>query len=347
MKLLAKRLRRQIPQGAARLYQGAQIARTLANTDHPLLAQLVVCRRCNLTCSYCNEYDRVSDPVPHDEIIRRIDRLAALRTRIVTLTGGEPMLHPRIEDQIAALRERNMIAGMITNGYFLQPERIKGLNEAGLQHMQLSIDNLDPDSVSVKSWKLLVKKLRNLAEQAKFAVNINVVLGSGTKTPEDCLTIAEGAKKLGFSCTVGIIHDGNGQLVPLGKTERSVYDRVVALAGGTYSQIQGFQRNLVDGTPNDWRCRAGARYLYICEDGLVHFCSQQRGLPGIPLMDYGVEHIRQAFRTQKSCAPTCTIGCVHRASWVDSWRAQPDPDPNRADSVEEPREASAKTYATR
>ena len=54
---------------------------------------------------------------------------------------------------------------------------------------------------------------------------------------------------------------------------------------------------------NNWKCRAGARYLYICEDGLVHYCSQQRGYPGKALAEYTVEDIRREYITEKSCAP--------------------------------------------
>ena len=41
-----------------------------------------------------------------------------------------------------------------------------------------------------------------------------------------------------------------------------------------------FQGNIVRGLPNAWHCPAGGRFLYICEEGLVHYCSQQRGHPG-------------------------------------------------------------------
>jgi hypothetical protein len=81
-----------------------------------------------------------------------------------------------------------------------------------------------------------------------------------------------------------------------------------------------FQKNLVDGKPNQWRCRAGARYLYICEDGLVHYCSQQRGYPGVPLAGYTKEDIRREYLTKKACAPYCTIACVHQVATFDNWR---------------------------
>ena len=66
-----------------------------------------------------------------------------------------------------------------------------------------------------------------------------------------------------------------------------------------YTRLNYFQDHLADGKPNNWRCRAGARYLYICEDGLVHYCSQQRGYPAIPLEKYTVEDIRREYRTDK------------------------------------------------
>jgi hypothetical protein len=87
-----------------------------------------------------------------------------------------------------------------------------------------------------------------------------------------------------------------------------------------YSGIRRFQVNLADGRPNDWQCRAGARYLYICENGLVHWCSQQRGCPGVPLATYTMADIQREFLAPKWCAPLCTIGCVHRVSTMDYWR---------------------------
>ncbi len=292
----------------------------LLHRDHPVLAQIIPMRRCNLACTYCNEYDKVSDPVPLDEMLRRIDKLAALGTAIVTFSGGEPMMHPDLDAQIYRIRERGMIAGLITNGFYLGPERIKQMNRAGLDHLQISIDNVEPDEVSQKSLKTLDKKLQHLAEHAEFHVNINSVVGAGMKRPDDVRTITRRALELGFSTSVGILHDEKGQLQALNAEERAVYDEAARMGMGLYTRINDFQQNLIDGRPNDWQCRAGARYLYICENGLVHYCSQQRGYPGTPLAQYSVEDIRREWATQKECAPYCTIGCVHRASSVDNIR---------------------------
>src|SRR5436190_16844587 len=140
------------------------ILRGLVSTKHVLLAHIIPTRRCNLACTYCNEYNDFSPPIPTDEMIRRIDRLAYLKTAIVTISGGEPLLHPEIEVIIKRIRHHGMIAGIITNGYLLTPKKIAALNEAGLDHLQISIDNVQPDEVSKKSLKVLDKKLEYLAE---------------------------------------------------------------------------------------------------------------------------------------------------------------------------------------
>src|SRR3989475_7031487 len=138
------------------------IVRGLASTKHVLLAHVVPIRRCNLACAYCNEYDDFSPPVLTDEMIRRIDRLANLKTAIVTISGGEPLMHPELEIIIRRIRYHGMIAGLITNGYLLTPKKIVALNEAGLEHLQISIDNIEPDDGSKKSLKVLDKKLQYL-----------------------------------------------------------------------------------------------------------------------------------------------------------------------------------------
>src|SRR5918992_3970528 len=206
-----------------KLRQFAFIGRALASSRHPVLAQLIPMRRCNLACGYCNEYDHNSSPVPLEVINRRLDKLAELGTSIVTISGGEPMMHPELDDIIHHIRYRGMIAGLISNGYYFTPERIKKLNRAGLEYLQISIDNVEPDEVSKKSLRLLEKKLQWLSELAEFKVNINSVIGGGIKNPEDALVVSRRALELGFSSSLGVIHDGWGNVKPLKGVEREVY----------------------------------------------------------------------------------------------------------------------------
>jgi len=316
----SRRIRRSLKAIHRRTREWKMIARALSSTKHPVLAHIIPMRRCNIDCAYCNEYDKVSQPVPIATMYERIDHLAALGISILTISGGEPLLHPELDDVIRRIRSRGIIAGMITNGYLLTADRIERLNRAGLEHLQISIDNVTPDEVSKKSLKTLDKKLQLLAEYAEFHVNINSVVGGGIKNPNDALMVGQRALSLGFTSTIGIIHNGDGQLMPLGEEERRVYHAMKAMEKGSYSRINGFQDNIAAGRPNDWRCRAGARYLYICENGLVHYCSQQRGYPATPLLEYTLEDVAREYLTEKGCAPHCTVSCVHQISFLDKWR---------------------------
>jgi MoaA/NifB/PqqE/SkfB family radical SAM enzyme len=322
---------------ARRMRELRLMAHGALSTDHPVMAHIIPIRRCNLSCAYCNEYDDSSKPVPVEVLERRINKLADLGTSILTLSGGEPLLHPELDDVIRIMRRRGFMAGMITNGYLLTAERVQRLNKAGLDHLQISIDNVMPDDVSKKSLKVLDKKLQILAEHADFHVNINSVVGGGIHNPDDALVVGRRALELGFSATVGIIHDGGGQLKPLGDRERAVYHEMKAMENRHFARLNYFQDSIAAGEPNlSWKCRAGARYMYICEDGLVHYCSQQRGYPGTPLEQYTVEDIKREYHTEKPCAPYCTVSCVHYVSYFDFWRGPQNLKSGMPDAPTEP-----------
>src|ERR1700694_126990 len=314
------RLRRRLRFMRTRARELKMIGKALVSTKHPILVHIIPMRQCNLAGTYCNEFDDFSKPVPLEEMKKRLDILADMGTSIITISGGEPLMHPDLDEVIRHMRRRGMIAGLITNGFYLNKERIERLNEAGLEHLQISIDNVAPDEVSKKSLKTLDGRLEMLAQYAVFQVNINSVLGSGVKDPEDASKIAHRAVDLGLTSTVGIIHDNNGQLKPLAPREQEIFEEIMTLGKRSFSRFNDFQHNVARGKEHEWRCRSGSRYLYICEDGLVHWCSQQRGYPGIPLSQYTPEMRHREYFTEKFCAARCTVSCVQQVGILDNWR---------------------------
>ncbi len=313
---------------AADLASGLRfLARALGSRYTPLLAQLVVTRRCNLACGYCSEYDDHSPPVPTADLLAAVDRLAALGTASLTLTGGEPLLHPDLDQVVARARAHGMIVTTITNGFKLTRAWIDRLNDAGLQGMQISIDNLEPDAVSMKSLRSVEGKLALLAAHARFKVNVNSVLGISDERTADVVEVAQTAAKYGLQHSVGVLHDDTGVLKPLSAVQMDAYARVTRISPSVvhWLNYRLFQGNLMHGRPNDWKCRAGARYLYVAEDGRVHWCSQQRGYPAIRLLDYTRADIVREFHTEKSCSPTCTLSCVHQMSMFDRYRGAQRP----------------------
>jgi MoaA/NifB/PqqE/SkfB family radical SAM enzyme len=316
-------VRRKIMGVKRRFREARMFAKAMRSPRHPIQAHIVPIRRCNLSCTYCNEFDDHSAPVPTPVMLGRIDRLARLGTTIITISGGEPLLHPDLDEIVRRIRQNGIIATLITNGYLLTADRIRRLNRAGLEHVEISIDNVMPDGVSKKSLKVLDRKLELLAQHAEFDVNINTVLGTGVRNPSDALAVARRARELGFTSTVGIVHDQRGQLRSLSPEQQQIHTELVKMEKGLYSRYNQFQQNLVHGRASDWKCHAGSRYLYLCEDGLVHYCSQQRGRPGIPLERYTSEDLEREYHTVKSCAPYCTVSCVHQTAMVDEVREKP------------------------
>ena len=129
-----------------------------------------------------------------------------------------------------------------------------------------------------------------------------------------------------FAATT-VNNQGNINTQEVKEEYRAFLQQLKQLNKSSYSRLNKFQDNIARGLPNEWRCRAGARYLYISEDGLVHYCSQQRGYPGKPLAEYTLDDIRREFLTEKSCAPYCTISCSHQTAYMDWWRAPQRPAP--------------------
>lgn len=286
----------------------------------PLLTQMVIVRRCNLSCAYCSEFDKTSEPVPFAILEAQLRKLKSLGTFGISLTGGEPTLHPDLTRLVRKCRQlRFFRTGMITNGFFLKPELIRQLNDAGLQEMQISIDGVKPNETTQKVLDNLRKRLAWLRDYAKFNVTVSGVIGAAP--PEEAEEVVAFASQMGFTPRVLLVHDKNGQL-KLSERERQVYERIVQKLPKSWVDFSGYRKRLVRDGVAPFKCRSGSRYLYVDEFGRVNWCSQTRTVWSKPLLDYTLADLREQFYRDKSCNKTCTIGCARSASQLDNWRAQ-------------------------
>jgi len=298
----------------------------------PFLAQLVVIRRCNLSCGYCNEFDRTSEPVPFDALAARLGKLRDLRTWTICLTGGEPTLHPRLLDLVRETKRLGFPRReMITNGTLLTRELVEGLNEAGLTNLQISVDGVRPNETTVKTLKPLRKNLELLAAHARFRVVMSGVIGSSP--PAEALEVVDFAREKGFTPRILLLHDRTGQ-VRLTPEELAAYDEARRRIGSGAEEAGNYRRRIIETGEAPFRCRAGARYLYVDESGDVNWCSQTRGVFVKNLLSYELSDLREQFAAGKSCSPGCSVGCVRTSSAFDEWR--PQRPPAHEASAEEP-----------
>jgi hypothetical protein len=189
------------------------------------LAHIIPMRRCNLSCAYCNEYDKVSDPVPTEEVLRRIDKLATLGTGIITISGGEPLLHPGLDVIIRAIRSHRAIATIIQwlpadPGPYSTAESRRPRSSADLDRQRHAGRGFKEESEGARPQAPMAARTRAVRRQHQFC-------SGGMAHPEDALTITRRALQLGFDTTVGIIHDHDGQLEPLKEDVRAVYDQIL------------------------------------------------------------------------------------------------------------------------
>ncbi len=102
----------------------------------PLHVSLELTLRCNLRCSHCYNFDRDAPPpsppdLGFEEILRLLDDLRSAGTLFLSLTGGEPMAHPRFWDILDEAAARRFAVTLLTNGTFLTEEACDRLARYG------------------------------------------------------------------------------------------------------------------------------------------------------------------------------------------------------------------------
>jgi MoaA/NifB/PqqE/SkfB family radical SAM enzyme len=303
------------------LVVGLKLLSRARDTRRPFLVHLCVSRRCNLDCGYCYEYDNSSQAIGLDELkdrVRHIHRLGAL---LVNLNGGEPLLNQDILELIRYIRSLGMVPVMNSNGYLLTREKIEQLGKAGLYAYQISVDAMRPSRMTKKAWVPLREKLVMLSKHARFRVRINSVLGSGY----GAVDVARAAMRLGFDAKCSFMRSEHGSLIPLSSEVRETFDAIQALGKRSpWALREDFMKDLARDGFRDWKCRSGARYFWVCEQGLVHLCESSFGSPGIPIAQYTARHIQSAFDQYKTCSRTCAVAYAHQGSRLDAFRPQRD-----------------------
>ncbi len=287
----------------------------------PVDAQLIITRRCNLSCGYCSEYDNSSEPVPLEELRRRIDALHRLRAANITLLGGEPLMHPQVAE-IVEYAGRRSNTSVVTNGFLLRPRIIEQLNEAGLNNLTISIDTVsaDPTRYIQKSLRSLRPKLERLKRLAKFDVHVTAVLCESSKG--EFKRFVDEINGLGLRMSVNLIHNGKGQVTISGQEYVDLLDYFYEKGQPFTFTDYSYNKKLLQGERPTWQCRAGARYPYVDEFGQVQLCASQVGRLGKPIEEYTPEDMKKHSRGYKGCEEGCSVGCAYRCSLVDNDKAE-------------------------
>ena len=280
--------------------------------SRPMYAQVVVTDDCNLTCSYCDEYTPGAPIIPIDELKARIDKLDELGVLVYDFLGGETLMHPQIAELIRHAKSKrggSNLATIITNGFLLTKEMIRALNEAGLDFMQVSVDSIEPTDASQKSLKSVLPRLKLLAQEAKFTVEIQTVLNEDTCAAYD--QFRELTKDLPFAFGFSIMHGKGGQIAIRGEKFLALLEKYGVFEGVNFYGDH-LKEMLVGDFSRPWKCLAGLKFLYVNAKGGVQWCAQQRDYM-VPLSMMDLKELR-ANDEHKPCEAGCSLGCVRMVS---------------------------------
>lgn len=283
----------------------------------PVEAQLIVTRRCNLSCGYCTEYDNVSGMIPLEILKQRVDALHRLNVVNISLLGGEPLMHPDLPAVVAYGNRRSQVS-VTTNGFLITKDLILALNGASLANMEVSIDSVKVDRTAYiqKCLKTIRPKLALLKEHAEFDLHVNIVLCDQTK--DDLLATIRELQAMGLRVSIDLLHDSHGAIAIGGDEFLRLWEQYYAEAKPFCYIEQAYGADLLRGRQPQWHCRAGSRFIYVDEFGNVQFCSAQRGLLDKPVLEYTREDLRAHGKTHKGCEAGCSMLCHYRASAVDN-----------------------------
>ncbi len=119
--------------------------RIQATHPFPLGMMFAITERCNLSCRHCEvDFKDAIDELSFAEITSLLDNFAASGVLSLTLTGGEPVLHPDLEDIVLAARQRRFWIKLKTNATLLDKSRMDRLIQAGVSGVHVSLYHWDP-----------------------------------------------------------------------------------------------------------------------------------------------------------------------------------------------------------
>ena len=145
-----------------------------------LLAELT--HRCPLHCPYCSnplEMIRAEREMTTTDWKRVFTEARELGVLQLGLSGGEPMVRKDLEELAAHARGLGLYSTLVTSGLGLTRQRAERLREAGLEHVQISIQDAETETAERIAGVSSVKQKRaaaGIVKELGFAFSINVVL---------------------------------------------------------------------------------------------------------------------------------------------------------------------------
>ncbi|HSF82146.1 MAG TPA: radical SAM protein [Anaerolineales bacterium] len=261
-----------------------------ARPSAPYRMDLALTYRCNNDCAHCyNDRPRDFAELPTEQWKNILDKLWNLGIPHVVFTGGEPTLRNDLPELVAHAEANGQITGLNTNGRRLNdPEYLKKLIEAGLDHVQITVESHDPlihDAMVLTkgAWKQTIAGVRNALDTPLYVMTNTTMLRENSPYMAETLDFLA---KLGVP-TIGLnalIFSGKGSTVGTGLLEAEL----PALLELARHKTDLYNQRLIWYTPTQY-CHFDPMQLELgvkgCTAALYNMCIESDGSV-IPCQSY-------------------------------------------------------------
>lgn len=313
--------------------------RALAAHDRLFYAHVGATHRCNMRCRMCTvpergDADREAGPEKFRVVAKE---LAGLGCAVVSIGGGEPMLHRDLPGVVEAFAREGMRVRVLTNGITGSRPTIRALANAGATEMSVSLDSLDPvTQARLEDLPgILPKKMETIAaithEMPRGTHILNAIVTP--QTLPGLRRVARFAERIGFFSSFIPIH------LAASEVEHHFFSdaRDLGFAGGHREELRAFYGDLVRGRvagvinsrvylenslryllgePFDWSCRAGVLYVSVDPSARISICHQFEETDTVPPEGFAERYLRGEWRARANEASAPCRAC-YRPCWAE------------------------------
>jgi len=276
-----------------------------------LLAELTY--KCPLQCPYCSnplDYAKHNEEISTDDWKRVLSEARKMGAVQLGFSGGEPLTRQDLPELVKHARELGYYSNLITSGYGLTEEKILQLKEAGLDHIQVSIQassqDLNDHIAGTESFQSKQEVARLVKKHGYPMVLCVVIHRENIHQMSDILAMAEelGADYLELANTqyYGWAHANRDLLMPT----QEQYQEAEAIAQAFKEKVAGkmkiyyvipdFHESRPKACMNGW----GTTFLTIAPDGLALPCHSARELPGLDCPNVNDQSIPEIWNESKA-----------------------------------------------
>jgi MoaA/NifB/PqqE/SkfB family radical SAM enzyme len=295
--------------------------------------------RCNLNCKYCFQHDNSSPVMDLNSFKKIVDKGISLGAPVYTFMGGEPTVWKHLEEAITYCNERNLITEITSNGILLNKEKLIKLGTAGLDLINVSMDEIVDTGISGKNLIKNPEMLKNLKDcRKKYGVHIkfNAVI---TKQNIDHISkLLEVSKQTNIPLSIGLVVKpplnmatkwpaNNGLTFETDKERaklKKIMDLIIRRKKQGYpiidppSYFKNYEKYF--NKKRFWDCKTLKTHaISVNPEGFVYHCAKLNSVSDYKFVDMGAKSLLK-FKEELSkiidkCNPDCYSNCAYDLSY--------------------------------